>query len=243
MAKKTIIRRMNREDRRISIVNAAANIFSERGYHGASVREIARAANVSEALLYRHFSSKKALYNSLGDYIEHQISTLVNGLNDRKPGTQTLVQIVYCLVMMIHTGMPGGKEQQRPFERLLVYSFMENTKFAEMVFDLYHAELAPIWNKCVEAAIKEKSVKRVNLSSENRMWFVHHLAMAVNILHFSGEAVFHYDVSREKLTEEVIRFTLMGIGMTEQSIKKYYRIPELKRDFINVFHGKKIRGL
>lgn len=230
---------MNREDRRLSIVNAAARIFSERGYHGASVRNIARAANVSEALLYRHFSSKKALYHSLGDYIEHQISTLISGIEDRRPSTLTLVQIVYCLVMMIHTGMPDGKEQQRPFERLLVYSLMENTKFAKMVFELYHDELAPIWNKCIKAATKENSMKRINLPSESRMWFVHHLAMAVNILHFSGESVFPYKGSKEKLVEEVIRFTLMGIGMTEQSIKKYYRIPELKKDFIKVFYKKK----
>lgn len=227
---------MNREDRKLSIINAAANVFSERGFHGASVRKIARAANVSEALLYRHFSSKKALYNSLGDYIEHQISTLVSGLRGREPSTLTLVQIVYCLVMMIHTGMPDGKEQQRPFERLLVYSFMENTKFAKMVFELYHTELTPIWNLCVEAAIKEKSIKRVDLSSENRMWFVHHLAMAVNILHFSGEAVFPYNVSRAKLVEEAITFALMGIGMTEKSIKKYYRASELDRVFSKVFH-------
>lgn len=239
MGKKPIAKRMNREDRRLSIVNAAACIFSEKGFHGASIRKIASAANVSEALLYRHFSSKKALYNSLGDYIEHQISTLVNGLKGSKPSALTLVQIVYCLVMMIHTGMPDGKEQQRPFERLFVYSLMENTKFAKMVFDLYHTELAPIWKLCVEAAIKEKSMKQIDLSFENRMWFAHHLAMTVNILHFSGEGVFPYDVSREKLIEEVIRFTLIGMGMTEQSIKKYYRIPELEEHFKKVFHKYK----
>jgi AcrR family transcriptional regulator len=238
MAKKTTVRRMSKEDRRLLIVDAATRVFSERGFHGASVRKIAKAANVSEALLYRHFSSKKALYNSLGDYIEHQISTLVNGFKDRKPTTLTLVQIVYSLVTMIHTGMPGGKEQQRPFERLLVYSFMEDTRFAKRVFYLYHAELAPIWNRCVEAATKEKSMKRIVLSSENRMWFVHHLAMAINILHFSGDSVFPYDGSREKLVEEVVRYTLMGIGLTDQSIKKHYKIPELKRDFRTIFHKK-----
>jgi len=242
MTKEKIIKRMNSEDRKLSIVKAAAKIFSENGYHGASVRQIAKAAHVSEALLYRHFSSKKALYNSVGDCAEQQIVTLARELKNRKPGALTLVQIVYHLVMMIHTGMPAGKERQRRFERLLVYSFMENTKFAKIVFKLYHAELAPLWKVCVEAAIKEKAMKRVSLSSENRMWFVHHLAMAVNILHFSGESVFRYDGSHQKLAEEVVRFTLMGIGMTEPSINKYYRVSELEKDFRKILCQKKQEG-
>ncbi len=36
--------------------------FSERGYHGARVQGIARRADCNVALLYRHWTSKKALY-------------------------------------------------------------------------------------------------------------------------------------------------------------------------------------
>jgi len=36
--------------------------FSQRGYHGARVQGIARRAGCNVALLYRHWSSKKALY-------------------------------------------------------------------------------------------------------------------------------------------------------------------------------------
>src|ERR687888_512374 len=39
--------------------------FSLRGYHGARVRAIARRAGCNVALLYRHWSSKKALYLEL----------------------------------------------------------------------------------------------------------------------------------------------------------------------------------
>jgi TetR/AcrR family transcriptional regulator len=42
---------------------AAARIeFSQRGYHGARVQGIARRAGCNVALLYRHWSSKRALY-------------------------------------------------------------------------------------------------------------------------------------------------------------------------------------
>src|SRR5512137_1162030 len=44
------------------IWNAARLEFSRRGYHGARVQGIARGAACNVALIYRHWSSKKALY-------------------------------------------------------------------------------------------------------------------------------------------------------------------------------------
>src|SRR5512137_1448911 len=44
------------------IWNAARTEFSKRGYHGARVQGIARGAACNVALIYRHWSSKKALY-------------------------------------------------------------------------------------------------------------------------------------------------------------------------------------
>ena len=40
-------------------------MFSERGYHDASIDEIAGEAGVSKALIYEHFSSKQELYGEL----------------------------------------------------------------------------------------------------------------------------------------------------------------------------------
>ena len=44
------------------IWDAARIEFSKRGYHGARVQGIARGAACNVALIYRHWSSKKALY-------------------------------------------------------------------------------------------------------------------------------------------------------------------------------------
>ena len=43
------------------MVRAALTLFAERGLDGTSVRDIARAAGVQEAVIYRYFASKKAL--------------------------------------------------------------------------------------------------------------------------------------------------------------------------------------
>jgi AcrR family transcriptional regulator len=54
-------------ERRAAILDAAMNVFADRGYHAASIDEIAREAGVSKALIYEHFASKQALWASLLD--------------------------------------------------------------------------------------------------------------------------------------------------------------------------------
>jgi len=51
--------------RRELIEQAAMAVFAERGYHGASVDEIARRSGVSPPVLYDHFASKLALHRRL----------------------------------------------------------------------------------------------------------------------------------------------------------------------------------
>jgi AcrR family transcriptional regulator len=50
---------------RIAILNAATEFFSNRGYAGASIREICKAAGVTKPVLYYHFRSKEHLYLEL----------------------------------------------------------------------------------------------------------------------------------------------------------------------------------
>ena len=58
-------RRLSGPDRRAGILDAALTVFSGRGYHAASIDEIAQEAGISKALIYEHFPSKKDLHASL----------------------------------------------------------------------------------------------------------------------------------------------------------------------------------
>jgi AcrR family transcriptional regulator len=49
------------------ILEAAAQIFSEKGYHAASMRDIARAVNLQKASLYHHVSGKQEILLNLLD--------------------------------------------------------------------------------------------------------------------------------------------------------------------------------
>ncbi len=74
--------RLSGPERRESILSAAQGLFANKGLHGVSVDEIARAVNVSPAILYRHFNSKQALYNAVLEKFSCQrqsyVDTIVN---------------------------------------------------------------------------------------------------------------------------------------------------------------------
>ena len=54
--------RMAAADRRRHLIETAILLFTEGSYRGTTTAEIARAAGVSEPILYRHFASKRDLY-------------------------------------------------------------------------------------------------------------------------------------------------------------------------------------
>jgi AcrR family transcriptional regulator len=58
-------RRLTAEERRTGILDAALAVFSQRGYHAASIDDIASEAGISKALIYEHFASKQELYADL----------------------------------------------------------------------------------------------------------------------------------------------------------------------------------
>ena len=58
-------KRLTAEARRAAILGAASTVFSARGYHSASIDDIASEAGVSKALIYEHFSSKQELHAKL----------------------------------------------------------------------------------------------------------------------------------------------------------------------------------
>ncbi|MCB9737992.1 MAG: TetR/AcrR family transcriptional regulator [Deltaproteobacteria bacterium] len=52
-------------DTRAEIVAAALDLFAEKGFHGTSVRDIARAVGVRESALYNHFENKDAIFEQV----------------------------------------------------------------------------------------------------------------------------------------------------------------------------------
>lgn len=58
---------MRAEDRRVSIIEAATTVFARHGFGSATTAMLAQAADINEALVYRHFATKGVLYEACID--------------------------------------------------------------------------------------------------------------------------------------------------------------------------------
>ncbi|MER6239110.1 TetR/AcrR family transcriptional regulator [Streptomyces clavifer] len=70
-------------NRKQLIVEAAGRVFSEHGYHAASMEQIAAGVGISAAALYRHFPNKYALFAECADLMADR---LVAALDEVEPG-------------------------------------------------------------------------------------------------------------------------------------------------------------
>ncbi|MBQ6145881.1 MAG: TetR/AcrR family transcriptional regulator [Clostridia bacterium] len=55
------------KDTKERILAAALDMFSQRGYDGTNIRELASSLGLVKSALYRHFDSKEAIWNALLD--------------------------------------------------------------------------------------------------------------------------------------------------------------------------------
>lgn len=61
------------ESTRDALVDSAVSLFTERGYAGTSLDEIAKSAKVTKGALYHHFSGKQALFEAAFDAVERRV--------------------------------------------------------------------------------------------------------------------------------------------------------------------------
>ncbi|MBN6040575.1 TetR/AcrR family transcriptional regulator [Amycolatopsis sp. 195334CR] len=65
-------------NRRQLIVEAAGRVFSERGYHAASMEEIAAGVGITAAALYRHFPNKYALFAECANLMVDRLAAAID---------------------------------------------------------------------------------------------------------------------------------------------------------------------
>lgn len=79
-------------ERREQIIDVAIPVFAKRGFHGASMNDVADAAGVTKPVLYQHFASKQDLYLALIDDVGRRMITAISkgtaGATDGKNQTE-----------------------------------------------------------------------------------------------------------------------------------------------------------
>lgn len=65
--------RLPRDQRRVLLLDAALDAFSENGYHATAMDDIAERAGVSKPVLYQHFDSKLDLYLAIAQRVAAEV--------------------------------------------------------------------------------------------------------------------------------------------------------------------------
>jgi TetR/AcrR family transcriptional regulator len=66
-APESLPQRMSGDNRRRQLIEVAIDLFSRKGFGGTTTKEIAAAAGVTEAVIFRHFATKQDLYQAILD--------------------------------------------------------------------------------------------------------------------------------------------------------------------------------
>jgi AcrR family transcriptional regulator len=77
--------RLPAAERRAALIEAALRVFGEGSYGGATTADIARAAGVSEPILYRHFGCKRDLYFACLDEMWKRLRETVEQIVAEEP--------------------------------------------------------------------------------------------------------------------------------------------------------------
>ena len=223
--------RMSHDKREAAILNAAMRVFSEKGFAKTSIKDIAKAADMSPALLYAYFDSKADLYEAVLSYTAESASPTLQEMRRLGPGAQALTFFVFdTLSSTLLLYDPSEAERKQIFDRLFCQSLVDNPDYAKA----HHAELerhliTDFTLSSFKAAEEAGDMFPCKDSPKTRMQMVIHVMLSLKLTHLSGEPVYDYGMSSIELLEKVALFCLRGIGLKPEAIAKYFDARELER--------------
>jgi AcrR family transcriptional regulator len=214
--------RLNSDERRAAIIKAVQRVFAEKGFDGTTTRELAESAGVSEALLFKHFPNKEALYSAMQLSCCRQQASGKDRLKVLEPSASTLVFLVHMLVSHKLAKRLAGDDEESLHNRLMLRSMMADGEFARLFLQGMPSRWVGKVDECLKAAITAGDAVDGPVPPSLRGWFAHHLAAMIMLNLRPAKPVVDYGVSRERLVEQVVLFTLRGMGLKEEAIKRYY---------------------
>jgi AcrR family transcriptional regulator len=216
------------DERRAAIVAAVRRVFAEKGFHGTTTRELARAAGVSEGLLFKHFPNKEALYAAMLVSCSQQLGPATfERLQALKPCGSTLVILVHILVSQALLARRVGDDDHAIQPRLMLHSILDDGEFARLRLRQFAECWIPKVEECLQAAIAAGEAIESAMPMNVRSWLAHQLAIGVKIYLLPPEQVIDFQLSREQLAEHVVCFALRGMGLTDAAIKRHYNAEAL----------------
>jgi AcrR family transcriptional regulator len=143
---------------RDKILEAAIKLFSEKGFNGTTTKEIAELAEVNEALIFRHFSTKRELYGAIIERKIHEEPGIELSLEAHRDWKDDRLVFTAIASRMFEKCC-----RDPSFMRLLHFSALEGHDLSDMFFDTYADYINTLISDYIENRISDGAFK--NLSS------------------------------------------------------------------------------
>ena len=209
---------MAQKDTVKSILNAAEELFSERGFAETSLRNITTKAGVNLAAVNYHFGSKKELIQAVfarflgpfSEQLEENLAHLESGLPGRVPAMEEL------LLLLSQTALSSGYHDSPRrlgiFMRLLGLAYSQGQGHLRRFLQKEYGRVFNIYMKLVTAATPE-------LSDEERFWRIHFM-LGATVFTLSGadslSAMAEYDLGKgsdiAQVMDKLVPFLAAGVN-------------------------------
>lgn len=212
-----VMTQLDSDERRKAIVRTAVPLFARKGFAGTTTRELAEAAGISEALLFRHFPSKQLLYREIlrlgceGDPALEKLTTL-------EPSTATLVCMVRFMVRRFLLGGEAERAELDPRLRLLLHSFLEDGDYARELFETVSGRVVPLFAASLAAATAAGDATARCGTPANIFWFAQHVAAMMAVAALPEPSCIPYEGNLDDIVSEAGAFILRGIGVSDAAI-------------------------
>ena len=110
-----------KKDRKNIILESLANLLEERNMSKVTTALLAEKSNITEAALYRHFPSKRAIYAELFSFCDNAIFSKCTELKKQKISSKEKVKNVFLFFMIFI-------EKNKGFARLLSREALSNNE-------------------------------------------------------------------------------------------------------------------
>ncbi|MBI3858305.1 MAG: TetR/AcrR family transcriptional regulator [Planctomycetes bacterium] len=120
------MKHLTHEERRKRIVLGAMAAFARSGFKGTRSRDLAAAAGVSEALIYKHFPNKRAIQKAIIEERIRQTGVFISPELKSAPLEKALSAIAARILQV--------SERDPYFMRLLYFAGLEREPLAPMFF-------------------------------------------------------------------------------------------------------------
>ena len=192
--------RTSGHERQASLISAAASLFATNGFTGTTTKQIAKAAGVSEALLFKHFPTKQALYTAiLAEKAQY------SGLRDAVEDAAVKREDERLFTLLASYRIRKGADPT--LFRLLLFSALEGHEMSEMFFRQQYRVFHDLLAGYIQQRINDGAYRPVDPLLAARAFFgviVHH-----RLLHDIFDLPMH--LSHEATVTEYVSLFLGGL--------------------------------